>query len=566
MIVSACDPLEFRRDLIRERRKGKALDAHGQVRETGPGKLGRVATSRERPSFTGVILPMMSVSLRFRKGYAAAKVLLMQRALIPSGSPECRDRGRFSPRAVIAALCLVVGLVAAVAQEATDELLREVEQRAEQAQAAETQPPTPLTISRALVVNIEGGIGPAVTMYVEEGLDAARAAGDAMLVLRMNTPGGLDSSTRDIIRTILASNVPVATYVAPSGARAASAGTYILYASHVAAMAPSTNLGAATPVQMGGIGGGGEDEGENAMTRKVVNDAVAFIRGLAELRDRNADWAEAAVREAASLTSSAAVEQNVADFIATDMRGVIDGANGLVVSLPQGRVSLETTGAAIVDFEPRFMTRVLNVITNPNIAYILMLIGIYGLIFEFANPGIIFSGVIGAICLVLGLFALNLLPINYAAFALVGIGIALMIAEAFSPSFGILGIGGAIAFALGSLMIFDGDIPGFELSIYVVLASTAVTALIVIVAVASAIRSFRSPAATGDTALMGEAGRVISWSGNAGEIEIHGERWHAVSDAPLATGQLVRVIVRDGLKLRVQALPDRDGGLAARMN
>lgn len=486
-------------------------------------------------------------------------MLFMQRALTPSGSPERRDGWRFSPRAVIAAFCLLVGLVAAGAEE----LLREVEERAVQAQAAEMQPPTPLTISRALVVNIEGGIGPAVTMYVEEGLEAARAAGDAMLVLRMNTPGGLDSSTRDIIRTILASNVPVATYVAPSGARAASAGTYILYASHVAAMAPSTNLGAATPVQMGGIGGG-DDDGETAMTRKVVNDSVAFIRGLAELRDRNADWAEAAVREAESLTASAAVEQNVADFIATDMRGVIDGANGLVVSLPQGRVTLETTGAAIVDFEPRFMTRVLNVITNPNIAYILMLIGIYGLIFEFANPGIIFSGVIGAICLVLGLFALNLLPINYAAFALIGIGIALMIGEAFSPSFGILGIGGAIAFALGSLMIFDGDIPGFELSIYVVLASTAVTALIVLVAVTAAIRSFRSPATTGDSALMGEPGRVLSWSGGTGEIEIHGERWHAVSDAPLVAGQPVRVTARKGLKLQVEKSPERDESVAAR--
>jgi len=489
----------------------------------------------------------------------------MQRALIPSGPPERRDGWRFSPRAVIAALCLVVGLVAAVAQEATDELLGEVEERVEQAQAVEMQPPTPLTISRALVVEIEGGIGPAVTMYVEEGLEAARAAGDAMLVLRMNTPGGLDSSTRDIIRTILASNVPVATYVAPSGARAASAGTYILYASHVAAMAPSTNLGAATPVQMGGIGGG-DDDGETAMTRKVVNDAVAFIRGLAELRDRNADWAEAAVREAASLTASAAVEQNVADFVAADMRSVIDGANGMVVTLPQGRVSLETTGAAIVDFQPRFMTRLLNVITNPNIAYILMLIGIYGLIFEFANPGIIFSGVIGAICLVLGLFALNLLPINYAAFALVGIGIALMIAEAFSPSFGILGIGGAIAFALGSLMIFDGDIPGFELSIYVVLASTAVTALIVVVAVTAAVRSFRYPASTGDQALMGERGLVLSWAGGTGEIEIHGERWHAVSHAPLTPGQLVQVTARKGLKLQVEAAPEPDNTIAARTN
>ena len=467
----------------------------------------------------------------------------------PRGGILTRLRG--APRIVFAVICLLVGLGIAVA----DELLRDVEREAERAQETAVEDATPLEISRAVIADLEGGIGPAVTMLIEEGLEEARNLGDAMLVIRMNTPGGLDSATRDIIRLILASDVPVMTYVAPSGARAASAGTYILYASHVAVMAPSTNLGAATPVQMGGggLGGGGEDEdaSEDPMTRKVVNDSVAFIRGLAELRGRNADWAEEAVREGASITSSVAIEQNVADYIADDLRAAIDGADGRVVNLPRGSVVLESAGAELVQFEPNFMTRFLGVITNPNVAYILMLIGIYGLIFEFANPGIVFSGVIGAISLILGLFALNLLPVNYAAFALVGLGVALMIAEVFSPSFGIMGIGGAIAFALGSMMIFDGDVPGFELDISVVIAATAVTGLIIFIALTTALRSFRARTVSGDQGLQDETGTVLNWSGKTGEIMIHSERWHAVADEALAPGDSVRVLAREGLNLRV---------------
>lgn len=464
-------------------------------------------------------------------------------------------RLRAAPRIAFALICLLIGLGIAIA----DELLREVERKAERAQNVALEDATPLTISRAVVADLEGGIGPAVTMMIEEALEEARDLGDAMLVIRMNTPGGLDSSTRDIIRLILASDVPVMTYVAPSGARAASAGTYILYASHVAAMAPSTNLGAATPVQMGGLGGGGDD-GEDPMTRKVVNDSVAFIRGLAELRGRNADWAEEAVRAGSSITSSVAVEENVADYLAEDLREAIDGADGRVVKLPRGLFLLETAGAQVVEFQPSFMTRFLGVITNPNVAYILMLIGIYGLIFEFANPGIIFSGVIGAISLILGLFALNLLPINYAAFALVGLGVALMIAEVFSPSFGIMGIGGAIAFALGSMMIFDGEVPGFELDMTVVIAATVVTGLIIFIALTAALRSFRARTVSGDQGLQDETGTVLSWSDKGGEIMIHGERWHAVADETLSPGATVRVTAREGLNLRVtgvtQAGPD----------
>ncbi|MGY6645342.1 MAG: NfeD family protein [Salinarimonas sp.] len=465
----------------------------------------------------------------------------------PRGGILTRLRG--APRIVFAVICLLIGLGIAIA----DELLQDVEREAERARDVAVEDATPLEISRAVVADLEGGIGPAVTMMIEEGLEEARNLGDAMLVIRMNTPGGLDSSTRDIIRLILASDVPVMTYVAPSGARAASAGTYILYASHIAAMAPSTNLGAATPVQMGGGFGGGDDDGEDPMTRKVVNDSVAFIRGLAELRGRNADWAEEAVREGASITSSVAVEENVADYIADDLRTAIDRADGRVINLPRGAFVLESAGAQVVEFQPSFMTRFLGVITNPNVAYILMLIGIYGLIFEFANPGIVFSGVIGAISLILGLFALNLLPVNYAAFALVGLGVALMIAEVFSPSFGIMGIGGAIAFALGSMMIFDGDVPGFELDTSVVIAATVVTGLIIFIALTAALRSFRARTVSGDEGLRDEIGSVLSWSGGEGEIMIHSERWHAVSDEPLAPGDTVRVLGREGLKLRVVA-------------
>lgn len=460
-------------------------------------------------------------------------------------------RLRAAPRIVFALICLLIGLGIAVA----DELLQDVEREAERTRETAIEDATPLEISRAVVADLDGGIGPAVTMLIEEGLEEARNLGDAMLVIRMNTPGGLDSSTRDIIRLILASDVPVMTYVAPSGARAASAGTYILYASHVAVMAPSTNLGAATPVQMGGggLGGAGEDEGgsQDPMTRKVVNDSVAFIRGLAELRGRNAEWAEEAVREGASITSSVAIERNVADYIAPDLRAAIDGADGRVVDLPPGAFILESAGAEVSQFEPSFMTRVLGVITNPNVAYILMLIGIYGLIFEFANPGIVFSGVIGAISLILGLFALNLLPVNYAAFALVGLGVALMIAEVFSPSFGIMGIGGAVAFALGSMMIFDGEVPGFELDTSVVIAATAVTALIIFIALTTALRSLRARTVSGDPGLLDETGTVLNWSGRKGEIMIHSERWQAVADETLAPGDRVRVRAREGLDLRV---------------
>lgn len=410
----------------------------------------------------------------------------------------------------------------------------------------------------AILLIVDGPIGPATTDYLTRGLAEAAERDASIVVIRMDTPGGLASSTRDIVRAILASPVPVATYVAPSGARAASAGTYILYASGLAAMAPGTNLGAATPIPMGGTqplpGRAQEDEEEtpaDAASAKAVNDAVATMRALAELHGRDAAFAEAAVREAASLTASAALEQNVIELIAPDIATLLAEADGMTVRTADGEETLATADATIVRLEPNWRTRLLAAISNPNIAYILLLIGIYGLIFEFASPGIVFSGVIGAIALLLGLFSLNLIGVDYAGAGLVLLGIALMVAEAFAPSFGILGIGGAAAFALGSVFMFE-DVPGFELSLSVVLVATAFTLLLLVIALAAVVRSRRARTVSGDQALVGATGRVVSWSGNEGDVQVHGERWRARGAATFSPGDRVEVTGRDELVLIVR--------------
>ncbi|MFN3687077.1 NfeD family protein [Salinarimonas sp.] len=414
---------------------------------------------------------------------------------------------------------------------------------------AQTQAPAETyAIRTALVVDIEGGIGPATTRKIALAIEAAAAEPGGAVILRIDTPGGLDSATRDIVRAILASPVPVIAYVAPSGARAASAGTYILMASHLAGMAPSTALGAATPVAMGGGGLGGGDE---AMTRKVVNDAVAFMRGLASLRARNVEFAEASVRDGATLTAAEAVQDNVAEILASDVERLLAGADGYVVRLGERTVRLDAQGAQTRAFAADWLTDALGMLANPNVAYILMLIGIYGIILEFANPGTIFSGVIGVISLVLGLYALNLLPYDATGLVLIGLGLVLMVAEALTPSFGILGIGGAVAFAFGSLMLFPDDVPGIEMSPIVAIAASAATALIVVVVVGAALRAFRRPPAAGDRALARESGRVVAWAGGTGEVEVHGERWHARAARPLEPGTRVRVIAREGLVLDV---------------
>lgn len=413
----------------------------------------------------------------------------------------------------------------------------------------------------AIVIDLDGAVGPATAEYIRDGLAAARDRRASAVVLRIDTPGGLSSSMREIIRDILESPVPVIAYVAPAGARAASAGTYIMYASHLAAMAPSTHLGAATPVRIGGGGGlpGDRKDEEkekkapsDATEAKAVNDAVAYIRSLAQLRERNVEWAEKAVREAATLTAPEAKEQKVIDIVAADVPDLLRQAHGRSVKVDHKTVTLNTRDLTLAGFEPTWRTKVLGVITDPNIAYILLLAGIYGLLFEFWSPGAVLPGVIGGISLLVGLYALNLLPVNYAGAALLLLGVALMAAEAFMPSFGILGLGGVAAFALGSLFLFRGEVPGMQISWPVVAAATIVSFAFLVIAVAAVWRAHQREAVTGDAALIGSTGQVLSWSGGEGDVQVLGERWRARSGAALAPGQPVRVVARDKLTLVIE--------------
>lgn len=415
----------------------------------------------------------------------------------------------------------------------------------------------------AVMLDLNGAIGPATAEYVHDGLAEAEKRQAKVIVLRMDTPGGLSSSMRAIIHDILASPIPVIGYVAPSGARAASAGTYIMYASHLAAMAPSTHLGAATPVQLGGGGlfGGGEekkkDEKKGATTpttteqAKVMNDAIAYIRSLAQLRGRNAQWAEQAVREAATLTASEARDKHVIDFIADNVTDLLRLADGRTVKIGGREVTLKTADLKTVSIEPNWRSEFLNIITNPNIAYLLLLAGIYGIMFEFFSPGAYFPGVLGGIALLVGLYALNLLPINYAGIGLLLLGVAMMVAEAFVPS-GVLAVGGVAAFVLGSLFLFRGDVPGFALSWEVVAAATLASVGFLAIALAAVIRAHRRTVVIGDSALVGREAQVLSWEGEEGDVQVLGERWRARSNAKLTPGQRVRVVARHDLLLFIE--------------
>lgn len=434
------------------------------------------------------------------------------------------------------------------------------------------------TPGTALLLTWEGAIGPASADYLSRSLEQAREEGHELVILRLDTPGGLDTSMRGMIQEILASPVPVATWVWPRGARAASAGTYILYASHVAAMTPGTTLGAATPVQVGAGSrsaaspatqlaqgeqeeaeeeSGGEPEGQenpDAMSAKMVEDAVAYIRGLAELHGRNEEWAEKAVREAASLTASAALEQNVVDLVASDLEELLEQLDGRSVVMAAGQTrELSTADMVVEQRDPDWRVQFLAVISNPNLALILMMIGIYGLIFEFSNPGAIYPGTVGAISLILALFSLAVLPLDYAGLGLLLLGVALMTAEAFVPAFGALGIGGAVAFAIGAAMLFDStDVPGFELSYWTVGAMTALSLLLLAVVLRLAVRSFRYPITSGREEMIGSRGEVVRWKGTKGRVRVHGEVWQARSSAPISAGQSVRIKALDGLIVEVE--------------
>jgi membrane-bound serine protease (ClpP class) len=420
---------------------------------------------------------------------------------------------------------------------------------------------------RALVLDVDGAIGPAVADYVVREVRGATPGSVGVVVLRMNTPGGLDTSMRQIISAILASPVPVVTYVAPSGARAASAGTYIAYASAIAAMAPGTNIGAATPIQLGGPmlpGGGGaerkqsqqnkSDESGDTETRKIVNDAIAYIRSLAALNGRNADWAADAVRSAVSLPAADALSLHVVDVIADDVPDLLRQIDGRTVKVAGKLERLATAGLDVATVPPDWRTELLALVTNPNVAFILLLIGVYGLILEFFNPGAVAPGLIGTISLFVALYALALLPIDYAGAALVLIGIGLMIAEAHIGAFGAIGVGGVAAFVIGSLMMFPSRVPGFALSYAVVIGTAICSAALFLLALAVLLRSRKRPAVTGSEALIGAAGEAVSWQGGEGRVRVKGEIWLARADAPLAVGTHVKVLDRDGLVLRVQPL------------
>jgi membrane-bound serine protease (ClpP class) len=426
--------------------------------------------------------------------------------------------------------------------------------------------------AQATLLQIEGAIGPATSRYFVRGLEAAQARGSRLLIVQIDTPGGLDTAMRDIIRAILASPIPVVSYVAPSGARAASAGTYILYASHIAAMAPATNVGAATPVSIGGgeeapapagpPGAPGAAPAKDAhaaepatpMERKMINDAAAYLHSLAELRGRNVEWTNEAVRGAASLPASEALKKHVIDLIARDIPDLLAQIDGREVLIGNRTVKLATQGLTVERIDPDWRTKLLSVITHPTIAYGLLLIGLYGLLLEGYNPGVMFPGVIGVIALMLALFALQILSVNYAGLALVVLGVGMIIAEFHVPAFGSLGLGGLVAFVVGSIILFDAETPGMAIGLPLIAGIATVGGLVILAIAFLGARSQRRPVVTGERVMVGRTAEAVESFNERGQVRYAGELWNAHTATPLTVGQQVRIVKVEGLGLWVEPI------------
>ena len=433
----------------------------------------------------------------------------------------------------------------------------------------------------AILLDLEGAIGVATAEFIINGIEEAEDRGAELVIIRMDTPGGLVSPMRDIVKAILGSDVPVATYVSPDGARADSAGTYILLASHIAAMAPTTHLGAATPVALGGGWPGDKDGSDDkdasdddeesdekeekeatdsgsSMEKKVMNDAIAYIRGLAEAHGRNADWAEKAVTEAATLTATEALENNVIDLIAANQAELLQKINGRELKVNNRTVVLETESVEVVTLEPSWRLKVLGTIASPEVALLLLMIGIYGLLFEGYNPGAIVPAVAGVICLLLAAYALQVLPVNYAGLALIIVGIVLIVAEAVVPSFGALGIGGIAAFIFGAIMMFDSGVPGFGISVTFVVGLAVVAGLFLLWLVSYLVRLRRRGAVSGRASIIGGSATAMQSFTGEGKVWLEGEAWAAVSKVPVEKDQEVVVRSMDGLTLEVEPASQPD--------
>lgn len=407
----------------------------------------------------------------------------------------------------------------------------------------------------AVQLDINSAISPAVQDYIQRGLEYARYHNAELVIIKLDTPGGLETSMHNINRAILASPIPVVTYVAPAGARAASAGTFIMYASQIAAMAPGTNVGAASPVNINGMSA---EKSDATMNKKVMNDASAYIRSLAQLRGRNINWAENAVRQAVSISAEEALKLKVINVVADNIPQLLQKINNTQVSVLGKEVKLQTADIVIQKIKPDWRFEFLSIITDPSVAYILLLIGIYGMFFEFYSPGMILPGAAGAICLILALYAFQLLPINYAGFALLALGIAFMISEAFITSFGILGIGGVIAFILGSIFLLDSHTPGFAIAWQLILIMSLITVSFFLVIVNLTIRSMRKKVVTGREALIGSLGEILEYSNHTGQARVHGEIWRVQSRHHLQLGQKIRVTDISGLQLTVEPISDNN--------